>query len=207
MRFRLPTLLLCALAILAPLARATSVIPPSFPELVSEADAIYRGRVSAVQAKRVERPDGNGSVIKTFVTFAIEKALKGAAQPEVVLEFLGGVLGDERLEVSGMPKFALGDREILFVQKNGVQFCPLVALMHGRYRVLRDESAGRDYVARDNGAPLTDTAEVELPMAQLPAQIAGASVSAARARALAPAAFEASITAEAQHPTPRARLN
>src|SRR5215207_11195448 len=106
MRFR-TTLLLLALAAL-PAARATSVVPPNFAELVGEADAIYRGRVTAVQPRRVERPDGNGSVIKTFVTFAVERVLKGADQKEVTLEFLGGTVGDDSMTVSGMPKFNVG---------------------------------------------------------------------------------------------------
>ena len=45
MRFRL--LFLCCL--LSPLGRATSVIPPTFPELVQEAEGIYRGRVTDIQ--------------------------------------------------------------------------------------------------------------------------------------------------------------
>jgi hypothetical protein len=203
MRIRLLFLLLFALA---PLARATSVVPPSFAELVHEADAIYRGRVTAVAPRRVELPDG-GSVIKTFVTVTVERTLKGPAKSDVVLEFLGGTLGEESLVVSGMPKFNPGDREIVFVQKNGVQFCPLVALMHGRYRVLRDEAAARDYIARDNRVPLTDVADVELPMHQVPAALRAASAAAASARALTPAAFEASIVSEIQRPTPRARPN
>ena len=203
MQFRFPLLLMGALAMLAPALRATSVVPPTFPELVQEADAIYRGRVTSVQPRRVERLDGNGSVIKTFVTVTINKVLKGPAQKEIVLEFLGGTIGDESMTVSGMPKFNPGADEFVFVQKNGVQFCPLVAVMHGRYKVLRDEAAAREFVARDNGAPLTDVAEVELPMSQLPAQVRAATVP----RALSPTAFEASIVSEVQRPTPRAKLN
>ena len=203
MRFRFPLLLLGALAMLTPGVRATSVVPPTFPELVQEADAIYRGRVTSVEPRRVERPDGNGSVIKTFVTVTINKTLKGPAQKEIVLEFLGGTIGNESMTVSGMPKFNPGADEFVFVQKNGAQFCPLVAVMHGRYKVLRDETAAREFVARDNGAPLTDLAEVELPMNQLPAQVRAASVP----RALSPAAFEAGIAAEVQRPTIRAKIN
>lgn len=188
---------------IAPAVRATSVVPPTFPELVQEADAIYRGRVTSVQPRRVERLDGNGSVIKTFVTVTIHKTLKGPAQKEIVLEFLGGTIGDESMTVTGMPKFNPGADEFVFVQKNGVQFCPLVAVMHGRYKVLRDEAAAREFVARDNGAPLTDLAEVELPMNQLPAQVRAANVP----RALSPAAFEAGIVAEVQRPTIRAKIN
>lgn len=185
-----------ALALAAPAARATSVIPPSFAELVTEADAIYRGTVAAIEARRVERNDGQGSVIKTFVTFTIDRALKGPARASVTLEFLGGTVGDESLQVQGMPKFAVGDREFVFVQKNGVQFCPLVAMTHGRYRQLRDTATGKDYVARDNRAPLTDTAEVALPMTTLPAPVRAASAASAVERALSPAAFESRIATE-----------
>jgi hypothetical protein len=207
MRIRLLLPLLCALAMASPPARATTVVPPNFAELVNDADAIYRGRVADVQSRRVPRPDGGGTVIKTFVTFTVDKVLKGAARSDIVLEFLGGTVDGQSLTVTGMPKFAVGTQDIVFVQKNGFQFCPLVAVMHGRYRVLRDESAARDYIARDNGAPLTDVGEVELPMSQLPATVGAAIASSARARALTPAAFEASIASEVQRPTLRARPN
>jgi hypothetical protein len=194
------------LVALAPLARGTSVVPPTFSELVAEADAIYRGRVMSIQPRRVARADGDGSVIKTFVTFRVERVLKGPLQKEVTLEFLGGTLGDEKLEVTGMPKFNLGAREIVFVQKNGVQFCPLVALTHGRYRVLRDEATAREHIARDNGMPLITTAEVEFPMAALPGPVRAARAADASA-ALTPEAFEASILSEAQRPPLSANPN
>lgn len=205
MQIRLSSLLV-ALGLLLPALRATSVVPPTFPELVAGADAIYRGHVTAVEARRVERPDG-GTVIKTFVTVGVDRALKGPDRAAVTLEFLGGTVGDESLVVSGMPKFAVGDREFVFVQKNGIQFCPLVAMMHGRYRVLRDANAGRDFVARDNGKPLTDTAEVGLPIASLPAPVAAAAAPSAAAGALTPAAFEASIVEQVQRLAENARPN
>ena len=204
MRLRIPLLLLALAAL--PGARATSVVPPNFPELVSEAEAIYRGRVTAVQARRVEAPDG-GSVIKTFVTFAVERSLKGTDRKEITLEFLGGTVGDDSMTVSGMPKFSVGDREIVFVQKNGVQFCPLVGLMHGRYRVIRDETTARDHITRDNGAPLTATSDVELPIMTLPATVRAANAATATARGMTVDAFESSITSEVQRPTGRARPN
>jgi hypothetical protein len=176
---------------LLPFARATTVIPPVISELVDEADSIYRGRVTAVQARRVERPDG-GSVIKTFVTVAIDRVLKGPERKETTLEFLGGTVGDETLEVGGMPRFTVGERGIVFVQNNGQQFCPLVRLMHGRYRIQQDDGSGREFVARDNGRPLKQAADVALPMneaaaAPSPAEIAGA---------MTPDAFEAEIGAQ-----------
>lgn len=203
MRIRLVLLLLAALA---PWARATSVVPPNFPELVAEADAIYRGQITDIQARRVAR--AAGSVIKTFVTVSIDRALKGPVQETITLEFLGGTIGEESMEVSGVPTYRIGERGILFVQRNGQQFCPLVRLAHGTYRIEQDAAAGREFVARANRAPLNDVAEVGLPLADasltLPALRA---TQADTTRALTPAAFEARIVAEVRTPTPAARLN
>lgn len=199
MRFPTGLLLLAATFALAPGVRATSVIPPNFPELVAEADAIYRGRVTDIQARRVEAANGQ-SVIKTFVTIAVDKVMKGPEQPAVTLEFLGGTIGDETLEVSGVPRYTVGERGIVFVQRNGQQFCPVVRLGHGTYRVKRDERSGRDFVERHNRAPLHDVSEVEMPLAAGP-HIAAQSDPAS---ALTPAAFEAAIAREVQTPTPGA---
>jgi hypothetical protein len=207
MRIRL-LFLLCTLLPLGARVHATSVIPPDFSELVAEADAIYRGRVAEVQARRGAGA-GGASVIKTFVTFRVERTLKGAAQADVTLEFLGGTIGEESLEVSGVPQFTTGERGIVFVQKNGRQFCPLVRLGHGRYRIERDAAGARDYIARDNRMPLHDVAEVALPLAE-GAAAALPVLPAARAdtsHALTPGAFEAQIVSEAQKAVPNARPN
>lgn len=199
--------LACVLLTLAAPLRATTVVPPSFGELVADADAIYRGTVTAVASRHAPRPDGQGVVIKTFVTVRIEKVLKGPERPEVTLEFLGGTVGDESLVVQGMPKFTVGDREFVFVQRNGIQFCPLVAMAHGRYRQLRDTATGREYVARDNRLPLTDTAEVALPLTTLPGPVRAAAAATAAAEAFSPAAFESRIAAELARPAaPRPRI-
>ena len=199
MRIRI---LFCLLCLLAPLVRATSVVPPNFPELVAEADAIYRGRVTSVESRRVERPNG-GNVIKTFVTIAIDRVLKGATENSVTLEFLGGTIGEETLDVSGMPKFTVGQAGIVFVQQNGRQFCPLVRLAHGSYRIERDHATDRDYVARYNHAPLRDVAEVEAPLEETTTDAAAADIS----RALSPSAFETRIVNEVRTPTLTARPN
>lgn len=152
----------CLLLGLATIARATSVIAPTFRELVAEADCIVRGTVTAVEARAVATPRGNA--IYTYVTFAVAQCVKGNAPGTITLTLLGGTIGQQRLAIAGMPQFEIGDREILFVQGNGRQFCPFVGLHHGRYRVLKDAATQRDYVARDNRVPLASTADVSLPM-------------------------------------------
>ena len=181
-------------------ARATSVIPPTFPELVAEAEAIVRGRVTDIAVRRSSAPDGT-PVIKTHVTFSVERTLKGPERASVTLELLGGTIGDESLVVTGLPRFELGSTDYLFVERNGVQFCPLVAVRHGRYRLLR-EAGGREFVARDNAVPLTDVTQVVLPLAALPDVLRSASV----AGALTPSAFEAAVIAELARTIPAARV-
>ena len=98
--------------------------------------------------------------------------------PETVeLEFFGGQVGTRRIEIAGMPRFAVGDDDFLFVQNNGAQVCPLVAMNHGRYLVAdapvpaATATAGgggggaRQIVARANGVPLESVSEVEQPLA------------------------------------------
>jgi hypothetical protein len=189
---------------LASLGRATSLVPPSFPELVAEAEAIYRARVTDLQARHVTAPDGT-AIIKTYVTFAVERTFKGADRAAVTLEFLGGTVGPESMVVSGMPVFNLGGAEYVFVQRNGIQFCPLVAMGHGRYRILRHAAGSREYLVRDNGLPLTDLAEVEMTLHTLQTPLHVARAAAAVGRALTPAAFEAGILSELRYPTLRAR--
>ena len=145
------------------------------------------------------RSDGT-PIIKTFVTLAVERTLKGADRREVTLEFLGGTVGEESLVVTGMPRFERGAADYLFIERNGVQFCPLVAVRHGRYRLLRD-AGGREFIARDNSVPLTDVAQVVLPLADLPPALRAAGA----AGGLPPAAFEAAILAEVGRASGNAR--
>ena len=176
-------------------AHATSVLAPTFAELVAEADCVVRGTVTAVEVRSVATP--RGSAIRTFVTLAVAECAKGTAPQQLTLTLAGGKLGAKSSVITGMPQFQVGDREILFVQGNGRQFCPLVALDHGRYRVLSDPATSRDYVARDNGVPLTTTSEVSLPLLD-PSRIAA--VVRTPAAALAPADFLALVRTQFRSP-------
>ncbi len=181
--------LACA-GIFAPSAAATSVVAPTFPELVAEAQSIVRAKVTDVRCAWADSPQGR--VIKTYVTFTLLKRLKGPGVAEFTLEMLGGEIDGQGMKVSGMPQFAVGQTDILFIAGNGVRFCPLVAMMHGRYRVAHDDATARDYVARDDGVPLESVTDVQLPQeGDSPANRLKRA-----AAALTPEAFEAKIAAE-----------
>lgn len=173
-----------------------SVQPPTFPELVAEASVVARVRVVAVESRAVSNSAGRRT-IKTFVTFATLASLKGAAPPSFSLAFLGGEAEGERWTIPGMPTFSVGDEEFIF-STGRESICPLVAAMHGRYRVLHDPTDGHAYVARDNLEPLTTTDHVGAPLD-------ARTIAASPASALRPEEFSARITHEIERPS-RAKL-
>ncbi|MGZ5020898.1 MAG: hypothetical protein ACXWAV_10760 [Chthoniobacterales bacterium] len=139
-------------------ARATTVIPPTFDELVARAEIILQGTVTDVQSQWTG--EGAERHIVTYVTLKVEEALKGDPGASYTVRMLGGTVDGTTMEVTDTPKFKVGDRDILFVEHNGTQFVPLVGIMHGRFRVKADAERGTDVVMKNNGAAVTDLAQL-----------------------------------------------
>jgi hypothetical protein len=188
-----------ALAFACPPLRATSVTPPSFSALTARAETIVRAAVLSTHSELVER--AGSRAIFTYVTFRVDEVLKGSLPPAsastaagtLTLEFLGGTVGELSMDVVGIPTFTPGQSDILFIEKNGAQICPLVAMMFGRYHVQRDAATGTDYVTRDNGTPLTSLDQIGLPFASSAVE---ARLAALRGAPLTASAFAALIREE-----------
>ena len=159
---------------------ATTVIAPTWDQLVSQAELIFQGTVTDVQSRW--EGEGKNRHIQTYVTFKVDDQVKGKAGSSYTISMLGGTVGEETMEVTDAPRFKTGDRDILFVEHNGSQFIPLVGIMHGRFRVQRD-SAGHEFIATHDGAPLGDV--TQLGRDEQAAKAAGA--------ALTPQDFKASV--------------
>ncbi len=139
-------------------ANATTVVPPTFEEMADRADLVFVGKVVGSQAEW--RVAGTNQAIFTMVEFHTEEILKGTAAATVSLRFMGGTVGAVTLEIVAVPQFKAGDRVLLFVEGNGVQFCPLVGVYHGKFGVQKDDKSGRDVVFMHDGKPLRDVAEI-----------------------------------------------
>jgi hypothetical protein len=151
----LRSLLLAGLITLSgAIVSATTVIPPTFDQLVGQAELIFQGTVTNVQSQWIGT--GKDRHIQTYVTLKVDDQVKGNAGNSYTLSMLGGTVGDETMEVTDAPRFKIGDRDFLFVEHNGTQFIPLVGIMHGRFRVQRDQVTGREIIATNDGAPLVD---------------------------------------------------
>ncbi len=146
-------LLLLPLVAVAFSARATTVIPPTFDHLVSRAQVIFEGGVTAVQSQWIG--EGAEHRIVTFVTFQVGDALKGDVGATYTIRMLGGTVGDKTMTVTDAPKFAVGDHDLLFVENNGSQFIPLVGISHGRIRIQKDQR-GSDLLVTGENQPLAD---------------------------------------------------
>ncbi len=142
---------------------ATTVIPPDFDQLVNDSDYIIRAVVKSVNSA-YQATNSGGKKIVTKVALDVKEVIAGTPPKDVVLEMLGGRVGNERMVVEGAPNFKVGDEDILFVRGNGHTIVPLVAMMHGRYPIMREAATGRKYMARENKVPLTDTAEISRPI-------------------------------------------
>jgi hypothetical protein len=151
MKYLLP---LALIAISFTCIMGTTVIPPTFEQLVQQAELIFQGTVTDVRS--VWEGEGAQRHIDTYVTFQIADSVKGNAGSSYTIRMLGGTVGNETMEVTDTPKFKVGDRDILFVEHNNEQFVPLVGINHGRFHVQRDEQTGRDVVLNGEGEPVRD---------------------------------------------------
>lgn len=139
-------------------SKATTVVPPTFEEMADRADVIFVGNV--VSSRAEWRTSGTNRVIFTMVEFETQDVLKGSNTKKVTLQFLGGTVDDVTLEVPGVPKFKPGERVLIFVEGNGVQFCPIAGVFHGKFGLKKDEKSGLEIVVMHDGKALQDTSEI-----------------------------------------------
>lgn len=130
-----------------PSARATTVEAPTLRQMTDRADRIFVGEVVDVRSYRT------GRSIHTDVTFRASEIVKGRPSAAVTLTFLGGTVGEDTLEVSGMPRFAAGEEQVVFALDGERHMSPIVGLWHGRVRVSRDPVTRAARVLRNDGTP------------------------------------------------------
>ena len=142
---------------------ATTYPPVTFTDLVTQADVIFAGEVVDVRPFVLETRDG--PVIKTRVVFRVNDPLLGTAAALEVLEFFGGEIGDVGMAIADIPRFAIGDRRVVFARRER-SINPIVGFTQGLLRVTRD-AAGVDRIATLDGVPLDQPESVGLARPRL----------------------------------------
>ena len=141
------------LALVAAAAAGAAVLPwMSLEEIAGRAEVIVLGTVESAESAWSE----DGRIIVTRATVSVERALKGGPRSRVVVETLGGRVGDQTMIASGAPVFRVGERLVLFLEPAGVSGADaagggagpraVVGWNLGRMIVRRDPRTGRDLV-------------------------------------------------------------
>jgi len=145
-------------SLIASWSSATTVIAPEFDQLVNRSDYVVRARI--ISSEPELRISGERHRIFTKVEIEVLEVIAGDPPANIVLEFLGGRIGDEELRVSGMPRLKVGSESILFIKGNGRVLCPIYAMNHGLYPVEEEPETKRRYISRGDKVPLESVAEV-----------------------------------------------
>lgn len=119
LRFKLPAgaigVVLGALLMSSP-ADGSVLQALDLDELVGHSERIVLGEV--LFSESFERSDGT---IGTWHRIRVERDVRGNAadEGEVIVETLGGSIGDIAMRVEGEPSFAVGERVIVFIHEGG----------------------------------------------------------------------------------------
>jgi hypothetical protein len=128
-------------------ARATTVIPAEFAEMVSGSQVIVHGTVVGVRSQIT----AGRRTIESLVTVAVIDPIKGPAGASIVFRVPNGQVGRYRRVMVGAPEFTEGDEVVLFLTGRAPAMPMPFGLNQGVYRVTR--SGGRAVVT-----PLVATA-------------------------------------------------
>jgi hypothetical protein len=153
-----------ALALVAvTIARATSIRPPNFDQLVENSGRIVHATVE--QVRPYEDSYEGKRIVRTEVTLQVVESLDGnVSAGRLVIRHLGGSVNDLRLEVGAMPEYTPGQEVVLFLHGEGRYICPTVGWGHGKYFVDRSSVDGVARVRRSDGSSLQNLQQVAEPI-------------------------------------------
>jgi hypothetical protein len=125
-------------------ARASTLIRRSLPELARDAEFIFVGRCES----RASHYNDDRSLILTAYRFRVDRVLKGRPTTGLVLDELGGMVGDRGMTVAGTPEHQVGEEVLVFVHRTPLGRLATYGLGQGRFQITRD-SRGRPWIVND----------------------------------------------------------
>ncbi len=137
-------LLLLGAALLAPAARATSILETTLPEAFAASEFVFEGIATESEVRR----RAASAVPETCVAFRILDVIAGTpAGGSITLCFLGGFDGKTVMQVDEVQIPPVGEHGIYFVHSRaGTAVNPLFGWAQGHFIVERDPVSGVDKV-------------------------------------------------------------
>lgn len=139
---------------------ATTAIEQSFSDLVRQAEVIAVGTVREIR----NHWDAARQAPFTLVTFSDLTVLKGdPGGDSLTLHILGGQTPEGlTLTIAGVPRFTVGEKNVVFCAGNHRDFCPLVGIWQGVLRVTFDPQRGIETVSDNFHVPIVGVKEDKL---------------------------------------------
>ena len=134
---------------------------PTFDQLVADAGSFVLTVV--LETKSVWRQLPQKRVIVTEVTVRVDRTLKGGADAVMTLTLLGGTVGDVTQRAAGVPRFLVGDTDVLFLAASRSVVSPIVGMSRGRFRVVMGHGGAGRYVANSGLQPIRAVSEYAHP--------------------------------------------
>ncbi len=135
----------------APAVLAAVAIPATVEGLSRASDAVVRGRVEKVYARR--SPDGR--LVATYAEISATSAWRGSPPARLTVVTPGGVVGDFSQRVDGMAAFQQGEEVVVFLARAGGGTWHVTGAAQGKFRVQEGKAT----------PDLSGTALVEHPLA------------------------------------------
>src|SRR4051794_30050332 len=132
---RRPALWFLSLSFAAATLSATSFVVPRDRDLVSRADAIVVG--TAVESHSQFTPQGG---VETVTSIAVDETIKGSADATIFVTEPGGTIGNIAMVIAGAPRFADGEKVLLFLKKTGRDRWSVADLAVGKFSFTNDVS-------------------------------------------------------------------
>ncbi len=147
-RFALASLLtVCAIFALGGSAHATTLELNGTADLTELSDTIVTGTVTQMEA----RMHPEHKFIYTYVTVEVDEVLKSrtvSANGTIVLEELGGRVGDWIHHVPAVPKFEVGERVLAFLEDRPDGYYRTYGMIQGKFRFSIHERTGEEVLTR-----------------------------------------------------------
>jgi hypothetical protein len=131
--FRHPALWFLSLSLIAATLSATSFVVPRDRDLVGRADAIVVG--TAVESHAQFTKEGG---IETVTAIAVDEAVKGNVAATIFVTEPGGNVGNIATVIAGAPRFAPGEKVLLFLKKTARDRWSVADLAVGKFSFTDD---------------------------------------------------------------------
>ena len=171
-----------SVALGASLLMCASVTPTTLAHM-SVAKLAHFSRL-ILRARCVENATAwDAGEIWTFTTYEPTEVWKGSAQSRIRVRLLGGRVGNLTSNVSGVPRFRVGEDVVLFLAPTTLGDFSVVSWVQGTFRIHHDQRTGEDTVTQDSASfdtfdpstrHFTASGIRDLPLQEFRSQVAAA---------------------------------